>query len=214
MIALAAAPVIEKIIIAVIIVICFILLAVGLGLLLDGDYTSGAVVGLLGAGGMGATVYWAFHPALKVGGWEDWEDNVVDVDGSGEDYDVDFLDGGEDFDELPVDYNVSGAHEESMLADFNHMIEMLRDTDGSDGLTSLLEKIKDGSKTSMSSIEQLKSAIKSANTAEVREAYNKLSSEDKEQVRAILDSMKELSENVEHGDVSAAIGEFSKEVVA
>jgi hypothetical protein len=88
---------IEKIMIGSVILGCIIFLIIGLSLLMNGNYSSGFILTLLGGGVMAASVWWLRNPPpayVRTGRGED--ETVVESYGKS---------GGEDFeDEVDIDY--------------------------------------------------------------------------------------------------------------
>jgi hypothetical protein len=148
---------VEKILLAIVIIICVVLFAVGLSKLFSGNYSNGFLLFLLGAGGLAGSVYWAKNP-MKIGGHDGGCDDIVDYTGGdcGE-----MCDGG---DELIVDYtggcvdemtggcgdgaaggdgDVEGGHESALLDQLQRLSNLF--CDDVDEIVS--SEIKDALKT-------------------------------------------------------------------
>ncbi len=135
---------IEKIIIAIVIVICIILFTIGLSRLIGGNWKNGVTLFLLGAGGFAGSIYWIRHPIINTtsGAYE----TVVAYEGADDEYELSEASstpGGKDvirpaskfhyrarFDDennvTGAHENVTGAHENVIHAELQKLVDICK----------------------------------------------------------------------------------------
>jgi gas vesicle protein len=192
---------IEKIIMAIIMVICIILLAVGISYLAQSSWTTGSILTLLGVGGIGGIIYWIRNPMIHQGSGE--EDMY---DGSPIRELCDCEDLSEKFEE-----DMMGAHEDEMMSDLHSLVEALKSGD-----TEKLKDIEESTKSTHEHAEKNFSEIIKLldetlkDSAPLRDSYDKLGEEHKKQVSHILRKYKELNNLVskESHEIAQKISEL------
>lgn len=186
------APTIEKIIMAVVMVICIIFLVIGIYLLIDQSYASGSVMTLLGLGGIGGVIYWIMHPMIAhKGADEDVYDGspvreMCDCEGADED--------GEEFEDM----DVAGSHEGAMLADLESMVNILAKGGDMSQLKNMLQNAESthnaAVKTTSDVVHLLDKTLE--DKQKLREAYEKLDKENQTEITDIIDRWKDLSSHM------------------
>jgi len=214
----------EKMMLAMIILIVLILLVVGVSLLVSANYKTGFVFTLFGVMGAAGAAYWARNPATPgvlgegeptIGG----EDEVIDEE---TDDDIDFqeLEGDIDYLEVEPEEEEKKNHvhfedaDADMHKDLSLLVSIIEGKESPQKLVDLREytesqgiKLENFAKKSVEIIDKIL-----AKKGELSEAYKKLSEEDKNEIKSLLEEFKKLclEANSQNREIEGKIMELSE----
>jgi hypothetical protein len=187
------AHIIEKIAMAIVIIVCLILFVVGISNMINASYASGITCLILGVVGGAGSIYWVMHPITpslspqSVGqGIRQGFLGLTGTTGHGEDWD-----GGEEWENLNDDINyiaTTGGHEKEMLRDLDKMLEYLEGDDEELPPSGILA---DHNKDAVSTIEEICKKLDSADVSKFKDLDKK-----RDKAIEVLNSIRTLSKDM------------------